>query len=207
MKLKIWELSLITALVVTMLFCCVTQGSQAELSEKLVRLHVVANSDSDEDQALKLKVRDAVLSEVEPIIMGASDREGAVSLLAENMDAVARAAGEAVLENGKNYRVKATIAQENFPTRRYDTFSLPAGSYTSLRVVIGGGEGRNWWCVAFPPLCKSAAVEDKSEEYGLTEGEVDLITGETGEYKLSFKTLEILQAIREWFKHKNIGAL
>lgn len=207
MKLKIWELSLITALVVTMLFCCVTQGSQAELSEKLVRLHVVANSDSDEDQALKLKVRDAVLSEVEPIIMGASDREGAVSLLAENMDAVARAAGEAVLENGKNYRVKATIAQENFPTRRYDTFSLPAGTYTSLRVSIGGGEGHNWWCVAFPPLCKSAAAVDESDGLGLTTDDISLITGENDGYRLSFKTLEILQTIRDWFKHKNGGAL
>jgi len=200
MKFKIWELSLITALVVTMLLCCVTQGSQNALADKLVRLHVVANSDSEEDQALKLKVRDAVIAEAEKALSGATSREEAIFSLASNMDSIVKAAGEVVLREGKDYTVTASIANETFPTREYDTFSLPAGDYTSLRVSIGSGEGQNWWCVAFPPLCKSTAIVDRSADIGLTDGEIALITGETGGYRLSFKTLELIQIIRGWFR-------
>lgn len=141
MKLKIWEMSLITALVVTMLLCCVAQNSQNELADRLVRLHVVANSDTDEDQALKLKVRDAVLAEVEEVIDGAENRNDAAAAITANMDRIADAACAAVAADGKTYAVRASLAREFFPTREYDTFSLPAGNYTSLRVTIGSGEG------------------------------------------------------------------
>lgn len=200
MKLKIWELSLVTALTVAMLFGAVTAKGQQELADKVVRLHVVANSDSDEDQALKLKVRDAVLEDMDTLLESVDDRAEAVALIEANLDKIAKTAGAEIAENGKSYSVTARIAKEEFPTREYDTFSLPAGVYTSLRVTIGEAEGRNWWCVVFPPLCKTSAMEDLSEEAGLTKGEVSFITGEAEGYEVRFKTLEILKAIRAWFK-------
>ncbi len=167
------------------------QHQQLALSQKLIRLHVVANSDSDYDQSLKLDVRDAVLQVTEK----AKQLENLVELLPE----VREAAERCLNEQGSGYPVVVSLRQETFPTRTYDAFSLPAGSYTALRVTIGAGEGRNWWCVAFPSICLCAAseMEEAAAAAGFSQEEVKLITEDGGGYVLKFKAMEILQRFKE----------
>ena len=167
------------------------QHQQQTLSQKMVRLHVVANSDTEEDQALKLKVRDAVLSVTE----GVSTKEELQSRLPK----IKEAAQECLERNGSSYVVSVTLKKENFPTRIYDTFSLPAGAYTALRVRIGAGEGQNWWCVAFPSICLRAASdwEEAATAAGFTDTELNLMTEEHEGYSIKFKALELLQSLKE----------
>ena len=167
------------------------QHQQLALSQKLIRLHVVANSDSDYDQRLKLDVRDAVLQVTEK----AAHIEDLVALLPE----VQSAAERCLDAQGSSYPVAVTLQQEIFPTRTYDAFSLPAGPYTALRITIGAGEGKNWWCVAFPSICLCAATEMKeaAAAAGFSQGEVKLITEDGGGYVLKFKALELLQRFKD----------
>jgi len=190
--LKRWEKALLIALCITLL-CGVFAGkSQAELSEKLVRLHVVGASDSEEDQALKLLARDGVVELLSRELEGARDsaeaRRRIESLLGEIEDAAEAASGQAAT---------AAIASEYFPTRDYGSFSLPAGEYTSLRVTLGEGSGRNWWCVVFPPLCTELAAEDFTETAGLDGDELALITEEGG-YMIKFRIIELWDAVRQF---------
>jgi stage II sporulation protein R len=201
MKLKKWETALIFALVIT--FLCGAAGAglskeQSDLSEKLIRLHVVANSDSDADQALKLKVRDKILSDIDLLLKGVTDREEAVGIISAHMDALVAGSKEVVSAGGRDYGVTAKIAVEEFPTRDYDGFSLPAGKYTALRVVIGSGAGHNWWCVVFPPLCMTAATNDAEAMKILTEDQIRLITSDKPEYQLKFKSIELLDKLKAW---------
>lgn len=175
---------------------------EEKIYESVVRLHVIANSDTEEDQALKLKVRDAVLSYTSPLVIDCVSREEAESILLSNLDGIKETAREAICENGYSYPVDVTLDVEEYPTRNYESMSFPSGKYVSLRVLIGESEGKNWWCVLFPPLCLSAATEkEKNEEAfiaaGLTSDQYRIIT-ETDEprYKLRFK---ILEAIEEAF--------
>ncbi len=197
MKLKKWELALIAALVITFIIGAGLKKEQSDLSEKLIRLHVVANSDSEEDQALKLKVRDAVTEDVAGLLDGVTKRAEAVRLIEENLDEITAAARETVIKNGCDFDVAAAVGEETFPTRDYETFSLPAGEYTSLRVVIGSGSGQNWWCVIFPPLCVSAATDAGEALSGLTDEEIRLITEEGPEYVLKFKAIELIEKLKE----------
>lgn len=182
-------LALLAALTAT---AAALQGEQQALAGKLVRLHVVANSDSEQDQALKLQVRDAVLEASEGL--EAEDLEAALPRL--------QAAAQACLrEQGSDDPVTVSLGEERFPTRLYDNFALPAGVYRSLRVTIGAGEGHNWWCVAFPSICfraTAAEVQDAAVSAGFTEEEVRLITGDGGGYVLKFKALELLERLKAW---------
>lgn len=182
-------LALLAALTAT---AAALQGEQQALAGKLVRLHVVANSDSEQDQALKLQVRDAVLEASEGL--EAEDLEAALPRL--------QAAAQACLrEQGSGDPVTVSLGEERFPTRLYDNFALPAGVYRSLRVTIGAGEGHNWWCVAFPSICfraTAAEVQDAAVSAGFTEEEVCLITGDGGGYVLKFKALELLERLKAW---------
>ncbi len=194
-KLKLWEISLITALCVTLLCGFVMDGSQRELSDKLIRLHVVANSDSGDDQALKLRVRDRVLEALEPVLEGAGSSGEAERRLRDNLELAGSAAEKELTDSGYDYGVTVSLRQEYFPTRDYDGFSLPAGEYTSLRVEIGEAAGHNWWCVVFPPLCTEAAVKEDMEAMGLTEDESALITEENG-YVIKFRLIEIFEKLK-----------
>ncbi|MGE4485455.1 MAG: stage II sporulation protein R [Oscillospiraceae bacterium] len=169
---------------------------QSELSDKLIRLHVVAASDSEEDQALKLEVRDKVLSELSMMLSGTTDREEALTIISENEDILREAASAVVNEAGVSDDVTVTLKNEDFPTRDYDTFSLPAGEYESLRIVIGEGEGHNWWCVVFPPICTEAAIDQGAAAVSLTDDEKKLITGENEGYVIKFKSIEIYEKIK-----------
>lgn len=167
--------------------------TQQQLAEKMIRLHVIANSDDAEDQALKLKVRDAVLDQAEAILAASRDMEEAKAALEQALPALEQAAGNAVKENGADYPVSAELSWEVYPTREYESFHLPAGEYLSLRIRIGEAAGKNWWCVVFPPLCRAATVEEFSQsaaQTGLSESEVKLITEESGEVQLRFKVVD-----------------
>jgi len=180
------------------------EGAQNTLAGDVVRLHVLANSDSEADQTLKLAVRDRVLAEAAPLLEGVSDRDAAWQVLARSLENLAQAGAETVAAEGYSYPVAVSLEETWFPTREYEDFSLPAGNYTALRVVIGEGEGRNWWCVVFPPLCLGAVserVEATAAMAGLTEDEISLITAEEGEYIIKFKLLELWDELKRMLEN------
>ena len=198
MKLKKWEIALFISVCILMLSGFKVDRDVTALSDKLIRLHVVANSDSEEDQAVKLKVRDAVLEMLDPMLDGECGKDGAEDVISGHMDDIVAAAEKTLHENGYSYEVSAKLAAESFPTVDYDTFSLPAGEYTSLRIVIGEGEGHNWWCVVFPSLCTAAAVE-YDDDTTLTDAETALITRENPHYIIKFKIAEIIGSLKQLF--------
>lgn len=170
---------------------------EAEIYDSVIRLHVLANSDSEEDQALKLEVRDAVLKITAPLLQGVTDRDRAQALLEENLPAIQAAAEEVIAAAGRNDPVALMLGEENYPERSYDSFCFPAGSYLSLRVCIGDAEGQNWWCCLFPPLCLGASTvsqKDAEESFisvGFTPSQYKIITeSEKPVYKVRFKILE-----------------
>lgn len=182
---KNWETAALLALCVTLLLGVWAQGRQAAISGKLLRLHVIAVSDAPEEQALKLRVRDAVLDYLSPRLMEAADREEARALLAADLDGV-RAAAETAAE-GRS--VQVSLGRERYPLRQYEGFTLPAGEYESLRVVLGEGKGHNWWCIVFPPLCLSAAEGEKLQSV-MSREDYGIITEEEG-YVLRFRLVEL----------------
>lgn len=198
MKLKKWEIALFVSVLITVIWGVNTQSQQNQLADKLIRFHVVADSDDEEDQRIKLEVRDAVLDEVEVLLKDAHSRKDAEMIIGENLAVIAKAAEIELVNQGDTNPVAVTLTEESFPTRYYDTFTLPAGNYTSLRVTIGEGAGHNWWCVVFPPICETAAIEE-AELASFTESELELITEDNTETVIKFKTLEIFTKIREWF--------
>ena len=181
----------------TLTLCAVCQQSQQRLSQKLIRLHVVASSDEPDDQAVKLLVRDAVLQEAAIALENTDDPEAALQAA---IPALTRAANETLFLQESADTASVSLRRELFPTREYATFRLPAGVYRSLRVTIGKGEGRNWWCVVFPALCLPASSEELTEacfNAGLTEGEVAVLTEDTETVELEFKTLELLSKLKK----------
>ena len=192
-KLHLWEAALLLAFGLTLTAGVWASASEGALAGQVLRLHVVANSDSDADQALKLLVRDAVLAEASGLLDGVSSREGAEDVLSAHLDELARAGADALAAEGCGDRVDAAITDQWFPTKVYDGFSLPAGQYRALKVTIGEGAGRNWWCVVFPPLCLGSVTEQSVEtaaEGVLDEDQVALITGQDGGYVLKFRLIE-----------------
>lgn len=184
-SLKLWETALLIALSLTTLAALWAQGRQNSLSEKLVRFHVIAVSDDEYEQQLKLRVRDAVLEYISPKLEEAESSTQAREILAAELDNI-REAAQTVSE-GRG--VTVTLTRENYPTKSYEGFTLPAGEYESLRVILGEGQGHNWWCIVFPPVCLSAAQADAVEQQ-LGEEDFRLISEEEG-YELRFKALEL----------------
>lgn len=173
---------------------------EAEIYDSVVRLHVLANSDSEEDQALKLEVRDAILKITAPLLETCSDRNEAEAVLRENLDEIVLVAQETVRNAGHDETVTVEFDEEPYPERSYDSFCFPSGTYLSLRVLIGEGEGHNWWCCLFPPICRAAAsvsasdAEDAFISVGLTPDQYKIITeNDSTVYKVRFKLLELFQ--------------
>lgn len=174
-------------------------GGEQEIYDHLIRLHVLANSDTEADQALKLTVRDAVLKTAAPILAECSTRSEALSVLEQNRELLQNAAQSCVEEQGYTYPVSVSIGKEYYPTREYEALRLPAGVYDSVRILIGDAAGKNWWCVLFPPLCLNAAKGEAEEQLlaaGLTPGEVRILTDtEHPKYVLKFKILEFFGSL------------
>ena len=159
---------------------------------EIFRLHVVANSDSEEDQALKLKVRDAVLETAKSIDFAAANARDAEKLLRENKELLTAAANEVILSSGASYGVRADFGVYHFPIKTYGSVTLPEGNYNALKIIIGNGEGHNWWCVMYPPLCllnETAEFDEKS--LGALSEETKKEITEKPEIKVKFKINEL----------------
>jgi stage II sporulation protein R len=181
-----------------------------DLSNSVFRLHVLANSDSDEDQSLKLTVRDSLLDYMNNICANCSTKEEAISIAMEHVTDFQNIAEQTIKENGYNYPVKININNFYFPTKNYGDISLPAGFYDALRVEIGEAKGRNWWCVMFPSLCfidvSSGVVDDKAKknlEENLNEESYNIVSGNNDlNINLKFKIIEFF-AEKDFFTAKN----
>lgn len=193
----------VLGLIGLMLLCTLQiQQRQLELADKLVRLHVIANSDTMEDQQMKLAVRDAVLEQVQCSTAACTDKSQTVRVLQSQLPVLEQTARQTLWELGCPMTVRVSLGPERYPTRYYDTFTLPAGQYTSLRVELGEADGRNWWCVAFPTLCTAAQQEDlqaTAVACGFAPEEVAMIT-DSENYEIDFMVLEWLEKVRVLFE-------
>lgn len=163
-------------------------GSSAGIRERVIRLHVLAHDDSDAEQALKLKVRDAVSEAAAVLVGGVTDREEALRRLRDGLPQLAEAGQACVREAGYAHTVRAELTEMYFTTRAYEEGTYPAGVYDALRVTIGDGAGRNWWCVLYPPLCVSAAMKSPTAEDVLTKSQRQVVS--TPRYAVRFKVVE-----------------
>lgn len=174
----------------------------SDISSSVIRLHVIANSNSFEDQELKYKVRDSLLDYMNTINFNVSSKEEAehnVLLHIEDFNSIAK---DTIISNGFSYDTKVEFSNTFFPTKEYNNVVFPAGLYDSLKVIIGDGNGQNWWCVMFPPLCfvdtTSSKLSDESFEYlneTLTDEEIDLISQDSPSYEFKFKIIEIFNSL------------
>ncbi len=185
------------------LICSCTSGvllvhAADKIAAETLRLHVLANSDSDYDQACKLAARDAVLVAMETLTADCSDKIDVMETVYANTEVLRAAALSALQARGCNLPVTVTVCREQYPTRVYETVTLPAGIYDSVQVKIGAADGQNWWCVLFPPLCMGAAeVHEELIEVGLTPGQVELITDRNAvDYEVRFKIVEWARALQ-----------
>lgn len=160
----------------------------------VVRLHILANSDSEADQKVKLAVRDALLASGKEIFSGTANKENAEILLNIGKDELTETANKVLRQNGFDYEAEIYLAQEYFTTRSYEEFTLPAGEYTALKVILGNGEGHNWWCVMFPPLCLPAATANADIDAVFNEEEVSLIKSKP-EYEIRFRIVELIEEV------------
>ena len=172
---------------------------ESEIYDTVVRLHVIANSDSESDQALKLLVRDEIIAVVSPAVKNCKNQAEAIAAIEEIKGDIEEAARGVVEREGYDYPVSVELGREHYPTKNYESCAFPEGEYISLRVIIGEGEGQNWWCCLFPPLCLTAATPDGDESnedafisVGLTPEQYKIITeNDNPKYKIRFKFLEV----------------
>lgn len=200
------------ALVLALTFSlCGFAGECGRIRERVLRLHILANSDSEEDQQLKLQVRDAVVAASAGLFDGAEDESEALERAREQLPLLEKTARQIIADAGYDYDVEISLCNMYFTTRFYDgvnggeSVTLPAGMYDAVRIVIGEGAGRNWWCVVFPPLCVSAAQEsgDSATLDDVLDPEQEEIVTEPGKYEVRFKIVEIFEdlchRISGWF--------
>ena len=190
MKLKAIDISVFLTLIICIIATVSFENDCKGIREEVLRLHVIANSDEDYDQELKLKVRDAVLMSGEEVFSGSEDIISAESEIADKKDVILHSAIEAIRNLGYDYDVKIELARSYFPTRTYDNLTLPAGYYKAVRIIIGEGKGKNWWCIMFPPLClPSATKKDEIISTFLTEEEMNIVTADP-DYEVRFWIVE-----------------
>lgn len=184
-----------------------SESVQKDIASKIIRFHVIANSDSKSDQALKLKVRDKVLEYIQPKLKNSKSIEESREIIKKNNDKIITIATEVIKQNGYNYTVKANLSNENFPIKTYGNITLPQGKYEAYRIIIGQGQGQNWWCVMFPPLCfvditkgqvayKQTEEDMKKilspEEYKMIDNQI-ANSNSNNDIKIKFKILELLK--------------
>lgn len=170
-------------------------NGESEIYENMIRLHVIANSDDEADQQLKLRVRDAVLETLSGEL-DKEDKNQAEREIRDMLPEIEKAASEVVSSEGYSYPVKVEMGKEQYPIRYYENFVLPEGTYSSLRVIIGSGNGHNWWCVLYPPMCTAASVEECEQDFiaaGFSGEQYKLIKKDSPKkYKVRFAILEML---------------
>ena len=193
-KLFIYSSLFLTLIIFTSSFSSVVRDSE-NISQKVFRFHILANSVEEYDQNLKLMVRDELLCYSNSLFNNCSNVDEAILIAKENVSNFNHITKEVILENGYDYSVKTYVTKEYFNTRVYDNYTLPAGLYDSLKVVIGSGEGHNWWCVMFPAVCLSSSADDFGDY--LNEDEKALIDDK---YVIKFKAIEIYESIKNKIK-------
>lgn len=194
-KALILDLSLILALAAAIAFSTVKfENTCKDVRQSVLRLHVIANSDSDFDQSLKLKVRDALLDTGAQLFSGEVTAKSAQETAENEIAKLEEAARQVLKENDCDDSVKIEVGESYFPTRTYESVTLPAGKYEAVKVIIGEGKGHNWWCVMFPPMCLPAAQGDVKLDDVLSADAVKLV-GESPKYEVRFKIVEWWQSI------------
>jgi len=193
-KACILTLAIIISIIYIISYHSISREAYMDIKNEVIRLHVRANSDTKEDQALKMKVRDRILHATKPLFENSKSIEETRTIIRDNLDNIKSIAEETIKEEGKDYKVNVYFGMENFPTRKYGEYVFPAGEYEALLVTIGEGKGQNWWCVMFPPLCfvemdhgVAANVEDDT-----------LLAGENPPLILKSKVVEILQRTKTY---------
>lgn len=187
--------SAIIAFVLTVIYSVIPfQAVCAEIPNDVFRFHILANSDSEEDQVLKLKVRDKVLEKTKILFDTANSKSDAEEFVKANLETIEKIAQNEVYKNGYNYPVKAEVVNMHFDTRYYESYTLPSGMYDALRITIGNAKGHNWWCVMYPSICISTVDEGKSRaKNALSDDEYSVVTDDKVEYK--FFIVELFQKI------------
>ena len=196
--MRLFTKSLCVALILTMLFSVLPfEASCQEIRKDVFRLHILANSDTDKDQSLKLKVRDAVLEYTENLYKNSNTKEEAEILTSKNLQNIANVAKQVIVDNGYNYNVTCQIEDVYFNTRTYENVTMPSGTYRALQIKIGDAKGKNWWCVMYPTLCVGASTDYKALDDKLNDKEYDTLVNEKTQYK--FKIVEIYERIVSFF--------
>jgi len=201
MKKRVVSLILLAASALTVTLCAVLQAQSQRMADKIIRLHVVANSDEAEDQNLKLQVRDAVVESLRTALADVQDTEQAKQYLQKNLPALQELANRTLDAAGSAQRAVVSLCREAFPVRDYDTFRLPAGIYNSLRIRIGEGEGKNWWCVVFPSLClpqTESGFRNTAKAAGIPDSLACAIS-EDSHYEIRFFFLDKLGELEKLF--------
>lgn len=182
-----------------------TSVNQKDISNKIIRFHVLANSDSIEDQSLKLKVKDEIINYMMPKLDKSSSIDESRKILKENDKEIKRIAGDIINKNGYKYSVNTHLGQDQFPIKTYGNITLPQGKYEAYKIVIGNGEGQNWWCVMFPPLCfvdvtkgevSTKETEQKMKKV-LKEEELKSIKNSKNSYEIKFKVIEKINELKK----------
>lgn len=193
-------ISLMLSLVIT----AYSENVQTDLQDNLIRLHIIANSDSDKDQAVKLEVRNAVLNEIRNSPENISREE-----IIKNLDTIEKIAKDTLKQNGFSYDAQAVYGKFDFPKKEYKNMTLPAGEYYGVRIILGNGEGHNWWCVMYPPLCVSndttVTLDKESEELlkaTLKSETYDIITKSDKDVVIKFKAVEFIQELKQKIKKR-----
>lgn len=199
--MKLIEKCLLFGFFCAVLFSMLGFTAQCEsIPDKVFRLHILANSDSAEDQALKLRVRDRILEESAGLMDGVSTREEAEAAAAQSLPRLQAAAEDEIRQAGYGYSVQAEITHMYFPTRHYESVTLPAGEYDALRISIGEAKGKNWWCVLFPALCLPVAENGAQLSDVLSSSQLDVVQGN---YEIRFKAVEWYEQLKDWLE--NLG--
>ena len=201
--MKRLEISVLLAIVFSVLLSMTSLNTEcAEIRSSVLRMHVLANSDSEEDQALKLQVRDRLLEVSKEIYSNSTTKEEAVQETNAHLHLLQKEAQKVVASRGFDYPVSVALENTYFTTRTYGDVTLPAGNYQAIRVVIGEGEGHTWWCVMFPPLCISAASEDEAQLSDvLTPEQMELV--ESDGYEVKFKCVELYEEFMKYLSEKS----
>ena len=197
-SIMLWAVAILLA---TLVIAIMPTESDGAIYEDTVRLHIIANSDGEGDQQIKLKIRDKLLLEYGEELSGVKSARDAEMLIEAKRNTIEDSVEGWLFELGEAADAKVELGREWYDTREYDSFTLPCGYYTSLRVILGEGEGKNWWCVMYPPLCLDLATETAPRDdalLGYTDDEVKLIEG--GGYQLRFKLLELVSRALKYKK-------
>lgn len=202
--MKTWEKSVCLALILAILFTFTGFTAECEkIPDQLLRLHILANSDSQADQTLKLQVRDRILKESAGMLNGVKNRAEAEKVVAKRLPQIQKTAQAEVYRRGYRYPVKAQMTNMYFNTREYGSVTIPAGMYDALRITIGSGNGHNWWCVLFPALCLPAAEAPSKLEDVLDKDEMHVVKGNDN-YIVKFKSVEMYEQFRSWLSQQKL---